>query len=97
KPGAAARSTWACCANTSMPLIAAASAALLGRVAQSQKFVAVIRKLDPVLSLATLDNLIVMRRPEDFARLAAGMRTAGLPEQREELRFATVLGWARLC
>jgi TolB-like protein len=60
--------------------IAAASAALLGRQSQSQKFMTIIRRLEPTLSLSTLGDLIVMRRQADLERFADGLRKAGLPE-----------------
>ena len=39
-----------------------------------------LRQLDPALRVSNLNRLISFRRPEDFARLADGLRKAGLPE-----------------
>jgi len=60
--------------------MAAASGALLGRTAEAQKAMMHLRQLDPALRISNLDNLFPIRRPEDFARWAEGMRKAGLPE-----------------
>lgn len=60
--------------------LAAASAALLGRRADATKYLSLLRQLDPALSLSTLGDRIILRRPEHFERLADGLRKAGLPE-----------------
>jgi hypothetical protein len=39
-----------------------------------------IREQDPTLCISTLEVLVPLRRPEDFARWAEGLRMAGLPE-----------------
>ena len=39
-----------------------------------------LRQLDPALRISNLKDLIPLRRPEDLARLAEGLRKAGLPE-----------------
>jgi len=41
---------------------------------------AYIRERNPTLSVSTLKVLVPLRRPEDFARWADGLRMAGLPE-----------------
>jgi hypothetical protein len=38
------------------------------------------RQLDPSLRTSNLQILFPFRRPEDLARLAEGLRLAGLPE-----------------
>jgi TolB-like protein/class 3 adenylate cyclase len=60
--------------------VAAASAALAGRPVEAQKAMAQVREIDPALRLSNLKDLILFRRPEDFARWAEGLRKAGLPE-----------------
>jgi adenylate cyclase len=60
--------------------VAAASAGLVGRPAQAEKAMARLRQLNPALRLSNLRALIPLRRPEDFARWADGLRKAGLPE-----------------
>jgi TolB-like protein/class 3 adenylate cyclase len=60
--------------------VAAASAGLAGRTAEAQKAMARLRQLNPALRCSNLKALIPLRRPEDFARWADGLRKAGLPE-----------------
>jgi hypothetical protein len=60
--------------------VVAASAALAGKPAESQKAMAHLRQLDPALRLSNLKNLHPFRWPEDSARWAEGLRKAGLPE-----------------
>jgi hypothetical protein len=60
--------------------VAAASAALAGRLAEAEKAMAHLRELNPALRLSNLKDLIPFRRPEDFDRWAEGLRKAGLPE-----------------
>jgi TolB-like protein/Tfp pilus assembly protein PilF len=60
--------------------VAAASAALTGDTAEAQKAMAHVRQLDSELCLSNLEDLMPLRRPEDFARWADGLRKAGLPE-----------------
>jgi hypothetical protein len=60
--------------------VAAASNALAGRLAEAQKAMARLRQLDPDLRMYSLNDLFPIRRSEDFARWAEGMRRAGLPE-----------------
>ena len=59
---------------------AAASGALAGRLAQMQRAMARLRQLDPALRISNLKDLFPIRRSEDFARWADGLRRAGLPE-----------------
>ena len=60
--------------------ILAAGNALLGRQAEAEKAVARLLTLDPGLRVANLRELVPLRRAEHRARLAEGLRKAGLPE-----------------
>jgi TolB-like protein/class 3 adenylate cyclase len=60
--------------------VLAASSALAGRMDKARDAVARIRKLAPTLCISTLKVQIPLRRAEDFARFAEGLRMAGLPE-----------------
>jgi TolB-like protein/class 3 adenylate cyclase len=62
------------------PLVAAASAALSGDVAETKIAMAQVHRLVPNLRLANLKDFVPSRRPEDFARWTDGLRKAGLPE-----------------
>jgi Flp pilus assembly protein TadD len=79
-------SSWAEAAGRAKPnhLIAAsmvaASSALAGRLSEAEKAITRLRQLDPALRLSNLKDLGPVRRPEDFARWAEGLRKAGLPE-----------------
>jgi adenylate cyclase len=68
----------------SLPLtdyMAVASAAHLGRSADAKDRLANILKTDPDLRISALrEKFPELRRPEDFGRLADGLRQAGLPE-----------------
>jgi tetratricopeptide (TPR) repeat protein len=59
---------------------AAASGAMIGRIAEAEKATARLRQLDPELCIRNLNNLFPTRRQEDFARWVEGLRRAGLPE-----------------
>jgi TolB-like protein/class 3 adenylate cyclase/tetratricopeptide (TPR) repeat protein len=59
---------------------AASSYALAGRIEQAQKAMSKVRQIDPTLRISNLSELTPLRRPEDIARNAEGMRKAGLPE-----------------
>src|SRR5690606_32035852 len=58
----------------------AASSALAGRLADAKRAMRDVRRLDPTLRLATLDDTLHFQRPEDAALFAEGLRKAGLPE-----------------
>jgi TolB-like protein len=58
----------------------AASSALAGRMDKAHAAAVRIRESDPNFCISTLKVLSPLRRPEDFARLAEGLRLAGLPE-----------------
>jgi tetratricopeptide (TPR) repeat protein len=60
--------------------IAAASNALAGRLEKARNAVARSRQLNPMPHISNLKNQIPLRRPEDLARYAEGLRKAGLPE-----------------
>jgi TolB-like protein len=60
--------------------IAAASAALAGRLEEAQEAMRSVRRIDPTLRISNLRNLQPIKRPEDFARWQEGLRMAGLPE-----------------
>jgi tetratricopeptide (TPR) repeat protein len=60
--------------------VLAASNALAGRMDKARDAMARIRKFAPTLCISTLKVQIPLRRPEDFARFAEGLRMAGLPE-----------------
>jgi TolB-like protein/class 3 adenylate cyclase len=60
--------------------IAAASAALAGRLEEAQGAMRSVRRIDPTLRISNLRNLQLIKRPEDFARWQEGLRLAGLPE-----------------
>ena len=60
--------------------IGAASSALDERLTKALKEMVRVRQLEPELRLSNLKDLVPLRRPEDFVRLAEGLREAGLPE-----------------
>jgi tetratricopeptide (TPR) repeat protein len=60
--------------------LAAASAALAGRSAETQKAMTCLRGIDPAFRIPNLRDVIPYLRSEDFARWAEGLRRAGLPE-----------------
>jgi hypothetical protein len=61
-------------------LIAAASAANLGRADDASKYVTRARQLDAKLTLATMPARMSLRRPEVRSRMLDSLRKAGLPE-----------------
>jgi TolB-like protein len=81
-----AASSWAEKASRDLPSflmvvgIIAASHALAGRAAQAQTAIRHLRQLDPALRVSSLKDWLPIRRPEDLATLADGLRRAGLPE-----------------
>jgi tetratricopeptide (TPR) repeat protein len=60
--------------------VAAASAALAGRLPEAEKAMAQLRRLNPALCASNLRDLVPIRRQEDFDRWVGGLRRAGLPE-----------------
>jgi hypothetical protein len=57
-----------------------ASNALAGRLAEAEEAMALVRQQNPNFRLTNLQNLYPFRRPEDFAKMAEGLRLAGVPE-----------------
>jgi len=60
--------------------VAAASAALLGRIPAATKYLSLLRQLDPGLRVSNLGDRITLRRPQDRERLAEALHRAGLPD-----------------
>jgi len=60
--------------------VAAASHALAGRIDEGRQAMHHLRKLDPALRISNLRDWLPIRRAEDLATLAEGLRKAGLPE-----------------
>jgi TolB-like protein/DNA-binding SARP family transcriptional activator len=58
----------------------AASHASRGGIAEAKAVMERLRRIDPTLRIANLRESFPFRRPEDLARLAEGLRAAGLPE-----------------
>jgi TolB-like protein len=59
--------------------VAVASAAHLGRAEDAKKYLARLQMLDPGLRVSNLRDRITFRRPDDFERMAEGLRKAGVP------------------
>jgi tetratricopeptide (TPR) repeat protein len=67
--------------NSHLALRAAATSnALSGRLEQARSFTARLRRIDPAFGVSNLRDVTPLRRPEDRAKYAEGMRLAGLPE-----------------
>jgi len=60
--------------------VTAASHALAGRQADALAAMERLRRIDPALRASNLKDWYPLRRPEDLARYADGLRKAGLPE-----------------
>ncbi len=60
--------------------VAAASHTLAGRLDEGKRAMAQLRKLDPLLRISNLGDWLPIRRLEDLATFADGLRRAGLPE-----------------
>jgi TolB-like protein len=60
--------------------IFAATSALEGRLAEAQQTMVRLCELFPALRISNLRQVKPLRRPEDFAKFADGLRMAGLPE-----------------
>jgi tetratricopeptide (TPR) repeat protein len=81
-----AASSWAEKAYRELPSflmvvgIIAASHALAGRSGEAQRAISHLRQLDPTLHVSSLTDWLPIRRPEDLATFAEGLRRAGLPE-----------------
>jgi TolB-like protein len=59
--------------------IIAASHALAGRTDEAQRAMQHLRQLDPTLRISNLRDWLPIRRPQDLATFAGGLRRAGLP------------------
>jgi hypothetical protein len=59
--------------------VAAASHALAGQAEEAAEAMTRLRQLDPDFRLSNLDDFFPIRRPDDAARWADGLRNAGLP------------------
>jgi TolB-like protein len=81
-----AASSWAEKASMDLPSfllpasIIAASHALAGRTDEARRAMAHLRQLDSTLRISNLEDWLPIRRPEDLATFADGLRRAGLPE-----------------
>ncbi len=60
--------------------ILAASDALAGHMREAREAMAHLRELDPSLRVSNLNEVYPLRRPEDLAKFAEGLRKAGLPD-----------------
>jgi hypothetical protein len=60
--------------------ILAATNALGGQLTEAQEAMARLRRLTPALRVSNLNEVFPLRRPEDLAKFAEGLRRAGLPE-----------------
>jgi len=60
--------------------IIVASHALAGRTDDARRAMQHLRRLDPALRVSNLRDWLPIRRPEDLATFADGLRRAGLPE-----------------
>jgi hypothetical protein len=60
--------------------VAAAKDALGGRLEKARWAIARLRGLDPAFRITNLADRVPLRRPEDLAALAEGLRKAGLTE-----------------
>jgi TolB-like protein len=61
-------------------VVMAASNALGGHLDEAHAAMKRVREVDPALRVSNLKDLFPIRRPEDFAKWAGGLRKAGLPE-----------------
>jgi tetratricopeptide (TPR) repeat protein len=60
--------------------VAAACQVLVGQLDEARKLMVRMRESDPALRISTLTEVLPLRRPENFAKLADALRKAGLPE-----------------
>jgi len=60
--------------------IIAATHAVAGRADEARRAMYHLRQLDPTLRISSLEDWLPIRRPEDLATLAEGLRKAGLPD-----------------
>jgi TolB-like protein len=62
-------------------IVTAASNALAGRMEEARRAIERLRQIDPTLRISNLKERHPIRRPDDLARFADGLRMAGLPEK----------------
>jgi TolB-like protein/tetratricopeptide (TPR) repeat protein len=60
--------------------ILAASKAFAGHLSEAHEAMARLRELDPSLRVSNLNEVFPLRRPDDLAKFAEGLRKAGLPD-----------------
>jgi hypothetical protein len=60
--------------------VAAASHTLAGRTEEGRRAMAQLHELNPSLRISNLKDWLPIRRAEDLATFADGLRRAGLPE-----------------
>jgi adenylate cyclase len=60
--------------------IFAASSALMGRMEEAKRAIALVRRIAPGLRVSNLKDVVPFRQPEHLERYADGLRKAGLPE-----------------
>jgi tetratricopeptide (TPR) repeat protein len=60
--------------------VSAASHALAGHRDEAERAISQVRRLDPKLRIANLGDWLRIRRPQDIATFAEGLRRAGLQE-----------------
>jgi hypothetical protein len=60
--------------------VAAASHALAGRLEDAHQAMERLLRLNPALRISGLPDYVQLRRPQDLATFAEGLRRAGLPE-----------------
>jgi TolB-like protein/DNA-binding winged helix-turn-helix (wHTH) protein len=76
----AERSTREQAGHTPPLRILAASSALAGRLEDARAAIGRLRQLEPTFRISDLGDRIPLRRPQDLATFADGLRRAGLPE-----------------
>ena len=60
--------------------ISAASNAFAGKLSQARNAIERLRRVDPMLRVSNLQNVLGPYRPDDLAKYEEGLRMAGLPE-----------------
>jgi TolB-like protein len=60
--------------------VAAAVNAMAGNLDEARRIMAVIRRLHPDMRLSGIKDAVMIRRPDDVARLMTGLKLAGMPD-----------------